>query len=159
MKTYDITDTDIAVPTTDVTSTNCNTDIDISPPTVANDVINSTPTTSSNAMTNSTPSPNPKPCRELPTYIQDTAHAVRLFQDFWFPGPQHLIFTMDIQPLYTCIPHTDGLKALCFFLSHRPNQSPSTDTLICLTELVLTLKVSFNSSHFLQTKGVAMGTC
>eukprot|EP00061_Rhincodon_typus_P000818 g12840.t1 len=30
---------------------------------------------------------------------------------------------------------------------------------MCLTKLVLTLKnFSFNSSHFLQTKGVAMGT-
>eukprot|EP00061_Rhincodon_typus_P003268 g19676.t1 len=40
----------------------------------------------------------------------------------------------------------------------RHNQSPSTNTLIRLTELSLTLNFSFNSSHFLQTKGVAMGT-
>eukprot|EP00061_Rhincodon_typus_P005115 g24226.t1 len=66
---------------------------------------------------------------------------------------------MDIQSLYTCILHADGLKALCFFLSHRPNQYTSTDTRICLTELGLTLNnFSFNASHFLQTKGVAMGT-
>eukprot|EP00061_Rhincodon_typus_P005800 g25753.t1 len=66
---------------------------------------------------------------------------------------------MDIQSLYPCIPQADGLKALCYFLSRRPDQSPSTDTLIRLTELVLTLNnFSFNSSHFLQTKGVAMGT-
>eukprot|EP00061_Rhincodon_typus_P001001 g13404.t1 len=67
---------------------------------------------------------------------------------------------MDIQSLYTCIPHADGLKALRIFLSCRPDQSPSTDTLFRLTELVLTLNnFSFNSSHFLQMKGVAMGTC
>eukprot|EP00061_Rhincodon_typus_P004632 g23057.t1 len=66
---------------------------------------------------------------------------------------------MDIQSLSTCIPHADGLKALRFFLSRRPNQSPSTNTLIRLDELILTLNnFSFNSSHFLQTKGVAMGT-
>eukprot|EP00061_Rhincodon_typus_P001154 g13886.t1 len=53
----------------------------------------------------------------------------------------------------------DGLKALPFFLSHGPNQSSSTDTFICLTELVLTLNNFFNSFHFLQTHGVAMGTC
>eukprot|EP00061_Rhincodon_typus_P010882 g35497.t1 len=65
----------------------------------------------------------------------------------------------DFRSLYACIPHVDGLKATLFFLFHRPNQSPSTDTLICLTELVLTLnKFSFNSSHFLQTKGVATGS-
>eukprot|EP00061_Rhincodon_typus_P014833 g42154.t1 len=67
---------------------------------------------------------------------------------------------MDIQSLYTCIPHADGLKPLCFFLSCRPNQSTSTDTLIRLAELVVTLNnFSFNSSHFLQAKGVAVGTC
>eukprot|EP00061_Rhincodon_typus_P003569 g20410.t1 len=66
---------------------------------------------------------------------------------------------MDVQSLYTCIPHVDGLKALRFFLSRKPNQSPSTDTHIRLTKLVLTLNnFSFNSFHFLQTKGVAMGS-
>eukprot|EP00061_Rhincodon_typus_P011109 g35888.t1 len=69
------------------------------------------------------------------------------------------IFTTDIQSVYTCIPHGDDLKVLRFFLSRRPNWSPSTDTLICLMELVLILNnFSFNSSHFLQTKAVAMGT-
>ncbi|MBB6707142.1 hypothetical protein H7E98_17940, partial [Proteus mirabilis] len=85
--------------------------------------------------------------------------ALHLLHDFRFPGPQRLIFTMDIQSLYTSIPHHEGLKALRFFLSRRTNQYPSTDTLLRLTELVLTLNnFSFQSSHFLQTKGVAMGT-
>eukprot|EP00061_Rhincodon_typus_P016699 g45050.t1 len=97
---------------------------------------------------------NYKPVQELPTYVLDTTHALHLFQHFQFPGRQHLNFTIDIQSLYTFI-----LKALLFFLSHRLNQSPSTDTLNHLTELVLTLNnFSFNSFHFLQTKGVAMST-
>eukprot|EP00061_Rhincodon_typus_P000181 g10807.t1 len=66
---------------------------------------------------------------------------------------------MDVQSLSTCVPHTDGLKALRSFLSRRPDQSPSTDPLIRLAELVLILNnFAFNSSHFLQTKGAAMGT-
>eukprot|EP00061_Rhincodon_typus_P016375 g44564.t1 len=41
-----------------------------------------------------------------------------------------------------------------------PNPSPSTDNLIRLAELVPTLNnFSFDSSHFLQIKGVAKGTC
>ncbi|XP_072438985.1 uncharacterized protein [Chiloscyllium punctatum] len=97
--------------------------------------------------------------QELPTYVRDTTHALHLLQDFRFPGPQRLIFTMDIQSLYTSIRHDQGLQALRFFLSRRPQQYPSTDTLIRLAELVLTLNnFSFESSHFLQTKGVAMGT-
>eukprot|EP00061_Rhincodon_typus_P002501 g17732.t1 len=76
--------------------------------------------------------------QELPIYARDTTHVLHLLQNIRFPGPQHLTFTMEVQSLYTCIPHTDGLKALCFFLSHRPDQTPSTDTLIRLAELVLT---------------------
>ncbi|XP_059505628.1 uncharacterized protein LOC132210209 [Stegostoma tigrinum] len=67
---------------------------------------------------------------------------------------------MDVQSLYTCISIADGLKALHFFLSRRPNQSPSTDTLIHLAKLILALNnFAFNSSHFQQTKGVAMDSC
>eukprot|EP00061_Rhincodon_typus_P014640 g41789.t1 len=41
----------------------------------------------------------------------------------------------------------------------RPTQPPSTDTLIRLADLILTLNnCSFDFSHFLQTKGMAMGT-
>eukprot|EP00061_Rhincodon_typus_P000899 g13134.t1 len=66
---------------------------------------------------------------------------------------------MDVQSLYTCIRHADVLKALHVFLSYRPDQSPSTDTLVHLAELVCTLNnFSFNSYHFLQTNGVAMDT-
>eukprot|EP00061_Rhincodon_typus_P010781 g35322.t1 len=61
------------------------------------------------------------------------------------------------KPDYPGRPHY-GLKALCFFHSHRPNQSPSTNTLIRLSELFLTLNnFSFNASYFVQTKWVAMG--
>eukprot|EP00061_Rhincodon_typus_P016126 g44174.t1 len=75
--------------------------------------------------------------KEQPTYVQDTTHALHLFQNLKFLGPQHLIFTMDFQSLST--------------------QSPSTNTLIHLAELVLTINnFSFDSSHL--TEGVAMGT-
>eukprot|EP00061_Rhincodon_typus_P001370 g14610.t1 len=98
--------------------------------------------------------------RQLPTYVCDTTHALHLLENFQFPGPQHLIFTMDVQSLYSSIPHAEGLKALRFFLFRRPGQSPSIHTIVRLAELVLTLNnFSFNSSHFLQTKGLAMGTC
>eukprot|EP00061_Rhincodon_typus_P013158 g39354.t1 len=62
---------------------------------------------------------------------------------------------MDVQSLYTSIPHQDGLKALGFFLEKRPEPAPSTTTLHGLAKLILTLN---NFSHFLQIKGMAMGT-
>ncbi|XP_032873452.1 nicotinamide riboside kinase 1 isoform X1 [Amblyraja radiata] len=100
------------------------------------------------------------PVKSLPTYVQDTSHALRLLHDFSFPGPHSLIFTMDVQSLYTSIPHQEGLKALRFFLDRRTNQSPSTNILLRQAELVLTLNnFSIDSSHFLQIQGGAMGTC
>eukprot|EP00061_Rhincodon_typus_P009207 g32512.t1 len=53
----------------------------------------------------------------------------------------------------------DGIRALCFFLEQRPEPSPPTITLLRLAKLVLILNnFSFNSSHFLQVRRVAMGT-
>jgi hypothetical protein len=40
---------------------------------------------------------------------------------------------MDVQSLYTVIPHHDGLRALEFFQDKRRNQEPSTAVLIRLT--------------------------
>ncbi|XP_055502484.1 uncharacterized protein LOC129703804 [Leucoraja erinacea] len=66
---------------------------------------------------------------------------------------------MDVQSLYTSIPRHDGLIPLRFFLDQRSNLYPATDTLLRLAELVLTLNnFTFDSFHFLQIQGVAMGT-
>ena len=97
--------------------------------------------------------------QQLPTYIKDTSHALRLFKQFKFNGPNRYLFTMDVKSLYTCIPHADGLKALKFFLERRPKQHPPSNTLLHLAELVLTSNAfSFNSNFYLQTSGVAMGS-
>eukprot|EP00061_Rhincodon_typus_P003758 g20900.t1 len=37
-------------------------------------------------------------------------------------GEEEKRWRLDIQSLYTCIPHADGLKALRFFLFRRPEQ-------------------------------------
>eukprot|EP00061_Rhincodon_typus_P003882 g21207.t1 len=89
--------------------------------------------------------------QELLNYIRNPSHALHLLQDFQFPGHN------TSSSLWSSNPST--LVSLDFFLSHRPNQSRSTNTLIRLTKLVLTLNnFFFNSSHFLQIKGVSMGT-
>eukprot|EP00061_Rhincodon_typus_P001754 g15685.t1 len=63
-----------------------------------------------------------------------------------------------MQSLFMSISHQDGLEALIFFLEQRPELSPTT-TLLRLAELVLILNnFSFNSSHSLQVRGVAMST-
>ena len=46
---------------------------------------------------------------------------------------------MDITSLYTVIPNNEGLRALKHFFDHRTVKEPSSETLLCLAELVLTL--------------------
>ena len=66
---------------------------------------------------------------------------------------------MDITSLYTVIPNDEGLLALKHFFDLRTVKEPSSETLLRLAELVLTLnRFSFADSYFKQINGVAMGT-
>ena len=65
---------------------------------------------------------------------------------------------MDITSLYTVIPDDEGLRALKHFFDHRTVKEPSSETLLRLAELVLTLNCfSFGGNYYKQTNGVAMG--
>ena len=95
----------------------------------------------------------------LPTYVRDSAHTLRILQDLHLPDDDLLLFTMDVKSLYTSIPHDEGIRALRAFLDRRTHKCPSSDTLCRLAELVLTLNCfEFNGDHYLQLKGVKMGS-
>ena len=97
--------------------------------------------------------------KTLPTYIKDTNHALAIFRDFNFANENKFIFTMDITSLYTVIPNNEGLQALKHFFDQRTTKEPSTQTLLRLAELVLTLNCfSFSGNFYKQINGVAMGT-
>ena len=95
----------------------------------------------------------------LPSYIKDSQHALEIFPDFSFLGQNKLIFTMDITSLYTVIPNDEGLRALKHFFDQRTVKEPSSETLLRLAELVLTLNCfSFGGNYYKQTNDVAKGT-
>ena len=97
--------------------------------------------------------------KSLPSYIKDSQHALEIFRDFNFLGEDKLIFTMDISSLYTVIPNSEGLQALGYFFDQRTVAEPSSETLLRLAELVLTLNCfSFAGNYYKQINGVAMGT-
>ena len=97
--------------------------------------------------------------KSLPTYIKDTNHALNILKQFSFPGNNKFLFIMDITSLYTVIPNNEGLLALKYFFDQRTVKEPSTDTLLRLAELVLTLNCfTFSGEIFKQINGVAMGT-
>ena len=97
--------------------------------------------------------------RSLPSYVKDSQHALQNFRDFNFLGEEKLIFTMDITSLYTVIAIGEGLLALKHLFDFRTVKEPSSETLLRLAELVLTLNCfSFPDSYYKQINGVAMGT-
>ena len=66
---------------------------------------------------------------------------------------------MDITSLYTVIPDSEGLQALKHFFDQRNVKEPSSETLLRLAELVLTLNCfSFAGNYYKQINDVAMGT-
>src|SRR5215813_2514280 len=66
---------------------------------------------------------------------------------------------MDVNSLYTNIPHEEGIDALRHYLSSNDESKPTSDTLCVLTELVLKNNFfEFNNKHYIQVQGTAMGT-
>ena len=51
----------------------------------------------------------------------------------------HIIFILDITSLYIVIPNDESLLALKHFFDHRTVKKPSSEALLRLAELVLTL--------------------
>ena len=88
--------------------------------------------------------------KSLPSYIKDSQHALEIFRDFIFLGQDKLIFTMDISSaLYTVIPNSEGLLAPKYFFDQRTVKELSSQTLLRLAELVLTLNCfSFASNYY-----------
>ena len=96
--------------------------------------------------------------KTLPSYIEHSQHALETFRAFNFLGQNKLICIMDIISL-TVILNDEGLRALNYFLDQHNVKEPSSETLLRLAELVLTLNCfSFGGNYYKQTNGIAMGT-
>ncbi|XP_033752172.1 uncharacterized protein LOC117335980 [Pecten maximus] len=94
----------------------------------------------------------------LPSYIKDTTDYLNKTPSSNLPEGI-LLVTMDVVPLYTNIPHADGINACREAKERRGYKHPSTDSLVELLTLVLTLNnFQFNNENYLQVSGTAMGT-
>ena len=97
--------------------------------------------------------------KSLPSYIEDSDHALQIVRTFNFSGENKIIFTADITSSYTVIPNNEGIQTLKYFLNHRPVKKPNSETLLRLAELVLTLNCfSFGDNYCKQINSVAMGS-
>ena len=72
----------------------------------------------------------------LPTYVNDSSHALHIFDRFKFRHENALIFSLDVSSLYTLILHDAGLQAVEHFLEQCCVNTAPTATILCLAELV-----------------------
>ena len=62
----------------------------------------------------------PKLCPKLPSYLKDQTQFINLIES---QTPPHDCFlaSIDVSPLYTNIPHSEGVQSVLHFLSSDPD--------------------------------------
>ena len=96
----------------------------------------------------------------IPSLITDTNDFLRKLDDInHLITPESTIVTMDVNSLYTNIPHTDCINACRSFLNRHTTDPALINDIPILTDFILTHNLfKFNNDHYLQIKGTAMGT-
>lgn len=98
----------------------------------------------------------------LPSYTKDTNHFLTKIHEINNqPLPENLfLVSIDVESLYTNIPHNSGLDACKHYLNLRPpNSKPSTNFILTLISLILSFNnFKFQDKNYLQIRGTAMGT-
>ncbi|XP_064461905.1 uncharacterized protein LOC135372141 [Ornithodoros turicata] len=96
---------------------------------------------------------------QLPSYIKDTNHFLQILNQCQPPTSSFLV-TLDVSSLYTNISHEDGIIAVETAFSRYAGHSPIDPlTLSKLVNLILkNNNFEFDSQHYLQISGTAMGT-
>ena len=96
-------------------------------------------------------------CATLPSHLRDSQHFIAILRQTPI-SHSTLLFTLDVESLYTCIPIEDGIRAVSRAFLLNPDPSRPDLTLLSLLRLTLTTNnFSFDDQEWLQTHGVAMG--
>jgi hypothetical protein len=99
--------------------------------------------------------------QQTASYVRDTTDFLCKLEDVTDLLPGALLCTIDVTSLYTNIPNDEGISACKKILNkHRTfSNTPSNETIASLLEYVLTKNnFDFDSKHYLQIGGTAMGT-
>ena len=95
----------------------------------------------------------------IPSFIQDTTHFLRVLNNIGTLPANTLLVTMDVTSLYTNIPHEEGILASReFMLRHSFNQTLADDVSNIIKFVLTNNFFTFNDKNYLQIKGTAMGT-
>ncbi|XP_040206073.1 uncharacterized protein LOC120937139 [Rana temporaria] len=96
----------------------------------------------------------------LPSFTKDTMHFLQTIEGCMLCDQAFLV-SIDVEALYSSIPHEKGLSAIEEVLTRGHMFTPDfNDFLIKGLRYILYHNFfSFDRSHYLQVQGVAMGTC
>ena len=97
---------------------------------------------------------------KIPSLITDTNDFLRKLNDInHLITPESTMITMDVNSLYTNIPHTDGINACRSFLNRHTTDPALINDIPILIDFIPTHNLfKFNNDHYLQIKGTAIGT-
>ncbi|CAN7945344.1 unnamed protein product [Ixodes hexagonus] len=98
----------------------------------------------------------------LQSYVKDTTdflNQINRMNESDIISEDSILVTIDVNSLYTNIPHDEGLSAIREFLSVCPSSLADNDCILRLLELILNYNnFVFYNTHYLQIQGAAMGS-
>ena len=97
--------------------------------------------------------------QKIPSYLKDTPHFIRNLSYIGTLAPGSILISMDVNSLYTNIPHADGVAACRAFLTKHNIQSDiATYTTISIDFILKHNTFAFNDKYYLQSNSTDMGT-
>jgi len=92
-----------------------------------------------------------------PSYLRDSIHLKALLSNIEIQDTD-ILFTLDVESLYTNIPIPDGIECIKQALTNNPQKNRPDKYILQLLEITLTRNdFQFDNQTFLQIKGTAMG--
>lgn len=96
--------------------------------------------------------------QQSPLYIKDTGHFISRTEGKSI-STNAILVSLDVNALYTSIPHEDAYRVIADVLDSRDKSDPPTHFLLELLELILEKNFfRCGTSFYIQHKGVAMGS-
>lgn len=96
-------------------------------------------------------------CAQQDSHLKDSGHLIALLRDLEVDEGD-ILFSMDVEALYTNIPIEEGIGAVAEAFRRNPSRARPDLTLLSLLRVILSSNVfAFEEDLWLQTSGVAMG--
>lgn len=91
-------------------------------------------------------------CEKMPSFLKDTTHMLSFIDSINPVTEDILLVSFDVQSLYTCIPHKEGIDSMINFLSERVDSVPSNECIETLSEIVLSHNYFIFQNNFFYSK-------